>query len=138
MPIYEIKGPVSTIRPEPGDAEQMPPVDVVRPVIRVRHYEGGRREQEGGKRRRSDFLYAFEEKGLRRLIEHVNADLERHKIPIHLVLLAAEEGFLLEVYDCTDQRVCRAVRDQEIGAAELPALLRKLQSEAGLLVDTIF
>jgi hypothetical protein len=135
MSIYEIKDPQPPLQPETPRRESTPPVDGVRPVVRIRHYEGGRREGEGKKGHRPGSLPPAQERELRQLVDRVNRDLERQKIPIHLILIAAGEGFLLEVYDCTDRQVCRAVRDLEISAADLPGFLLRLQGEAGLLVD---
>lgn len=136
MPVYEIKGPEPPLQPEPT-GEQPLQVDGIRPVVRIRHYEGGHRKPEGGKGRRAGSLSGLAGKGLRRLVDRLNGELLRHNVPIHLVLMAAEEGLLLEVYDCTDQQVCRSIHDLEIRAAELPFLLGKLQKEAGLMVDVI-
>lgn len=136
MPIYEIKRPEPPLRPENADRESSLSVDGVRPVIRIRRYEGGRGKQKFGKRRRPETGWV-KEKALRVSIDRANEELERHNVPIHLVLVAGEGGFFLEIYDRTDKQVCRAIRDLEIEAAELPSLLGKLQKEAGLMVDII-
>jgi hypothetical protein len=107
------------------------------PIIRIRRYQG-RQDQlqptSSDKRPLPD--PAGDEKSLRQLLRRFNDDLERHGIPLHLVLIAEEEDYLLEIYDCTRQQVCLVIRDLEIRPADLPVLLRKLQREAGLLVDT--
>ncbi|MDA8163469.1 MAG: hypothetical protein M0017_00360 [Desulfobacteraceae bacterium] len=137
MTIYEIKDPQSSPRPEPPSRQAAPPVDGVRPVVRIRRGGGSGGEGRGRKGNPPEPFPPAQEHELRQLIEQVNRDLEHHAIPLRLVLLAAPDGLLLEIFDCTGGQLCRAVRDLEIDAAELPAFLAKLQREAGLLVDTL-
>jgi hypothetical protein len=137
MPIYEIKNPQPPGRPESPHQESPSPVNGVRPVIRIRHYTGRRRRPGSWKRSPPAAAPTAEEKKLGHQIAQTNEKLEKHQVPIRLVLIAADEGFFLEVYDCTDQQVCRAVRDLEIDAAQLPFFLTKLQQEVGLMIDTI-
>ncbi|HSR37069.1 MAG TPA: hypothetical protein VLL73_07780, partial [Desulfurivibrionaceae bacterium] len=78
-----------------------------------------------------------ETEAVRHLVERVNLSLDDHRILLHLVLVRTDEGYVLDVYDCTGNEACTVVRDFEIAIADLPLLLRNLEEEAGLLIDTI-
>jgi hypothetical protein len=138
MPVHEIKNPVPPFGPAVPRSENPGPVRRPTPVIRIKRYQGRQeqaKQRPGGKG--PALIPAADEKMLRLLLRQFNDNLERHGIPLHLVLLVEDEGYLLEIYDCTRQQVCMVLRDLEIQAGDLPALLGKLQREAGLLVDTI-
>ncbi len=90
------------------------------------------------KRRRK--IMALDGDGVRRarkLIEHVNANLEACGILMHLVLIEDENGFALDVYDCSGAEVCQVIHDIEIGLHELPSLLVRLQMESGIMFDRV-
>ncbi len=72
---------------------------------------------------------------LQQLIDQVNASLKAHGVEIHIALLRKEEGYALEIYDCTSLEVCRIIKTEAVNIAELPLLLKNLQEGAGLLVD---
>lgn len=137
MPVYEVRNP-TPVPPEPESkprtAEQ---VDDLRPVAKVRYFRRQwiRRRWEYGKSVEGA-LVPTAEKSVRRLIDKVNQDLERQNVKIHLRLLKEEENYLLDIYDCSDNKVCNIIGDLIIPLDDLPHFIKNLQEEAGVLLDT--
>lgn len=75
------------------------------------------------------------ERSVRDLLERVNNDLARQGLAIHLVLLPEGNGYLLEIYDCSDSSVCAIVKEEIVTLNELPALITRLQKEVGVLFN---
>lgn len=76
------------------------------------------------------------ERTLQALIFQANQDFVSHGVDIHLGLKKTGEGYELDIYDCTDGNVCKLVKDDTIHIQDLALLVRNLQQEAGILVDT--
>ena len=113
------------------------PIGQVGPVTRLRYL---RRELRKRKRAGSGKLILASpqvEKTFRMMIEQFNQGMETQGIQIYLVLVPEAAGYSIDVYDCTDKRLCRLVREVYIGDDELPEMIRNLQEKAGLLVDII-
>ena len=89
------------------------------------------------KRKDKKKLSGAELKDVLNLLKRVNDDLAEHDVLIRLVLSKDDEGFALDVYDCTNQTECRIINDIIINVDELSILLRNLHQETGLLVDTV-
>lgn len=136
----EIKFP----RIQPLDAyragRKVEAVDGSQPVFRIGAFkrEWDRRRGAAQQPRRPGMLSPEEAEAVRQLVERVNANLDDHHILLHLVLVQTEEGVSVEVYDCTGQDACTVMRDFEIAVSDLPLLLRNLEEESGLLIDTVF
>ena len=76
------------------------------------------------------------ERAVRLLIERANKDLKQHSIKVHLSLHSVENDYILDIYDCSDNLVCNVVADAIIPLKDIPMLIRHLQEEAGILIDT--
>lgn len=76
-------------------------------------------------------------KTLSLLIEQVNRNFHAGNVDIHLALVKNENGYELDIHDCSNGQVCRLVRETEIHLDDLPKLLRNLQTESGILIDTV-
>ncbi|MDF1615711.1 hypothetical protein [Desulfurivibrio dismutans] len=113
-------------------------VDPVPPVARIGAFkqEWNRRRGEQRQSPRPRSLNAEQEREVRRQLRYANGKLEEQGILLRLVLSRQEDGFHLDVYDCTDDTMCHLAADLVITLDELPMLLRNLEEEAGLLVDT--
>ncbi|MEW6594454.1 MAG: hypothetical protein AB1413_06230 [Thermodesulfobacteriota bacterium] len=137
----EIKFPrVVPVDPYRAD-RRVEAVDGTAPIARIGAFkrEWNRRRGTGGHQagRRATSLSPDEAEAVRLLMERVNTSLEDHRIMLHLVLVRTDEGFSVDVYDCTGNESCTVVRDFEIAPDDLPLLLRNLEEEAGLLIDTV-
>ncbi len=140
MPVYEIKNP-NPLPPQKAVPlrEDLDPAERVKYVERV-----GRFKTEWARRRKKELpasgrvtLSFEEEKEVRSMIDKVNMDLENHGVLIHLSLVRDEDGFSIDVYDCTSEKICTIVRDIVIDVGDLPSLLYNLQKETGLIIDKV-
>lgn len=137
----EIKFPPH-VRVEPfKPGEEVVPVEGVAPLKRIGAFqqEWRRSRQQAGRRESRD--KATELPGgperVKELVDQVNRGLDDQGILLHLVLIRDEEGYTLDVYDCTDNEVCTVIRDFIVQVDELPLLAYKLENRIGLLVDTV-
>ena len=121
--------------------EEVVPTEMVAPLKRIGDFqkEWSRSRQESGKREKRERIIELPggPKRVTELVDRVNKNLADHGILLHLVLIKDDDGFTLDVYDCTDEKVCTVIRDFVIDVDELPKLARKLEKEIGLLVDTV-
>ncbi|MEW6519982.1 MAG: hypothetical protein AB1461_11260 [Thermodesulfobacteriota bacterium] len=76
------------------------------------------------------------ERDLRHVLTRVNADLSANGLPLHLVFARHEGGYALNVYDCSDNELCRLTRDVPLKFEELTATLDNLQHETGIIINT--
>ena len=75
------------------------------------------------------------EKSIRLTLGQVNADMAAQGSPLHLVFARHEDGFALDVYDCSYNEACRLAYDVPIPLDSLPEVLGNLQHETGIIVD---
>lgn len=142
MVVFEIKdasSPAATALPRPQRGKEVAPAQPVNRLAAVNqllyHREWGRERKKGP---RQMFALDGDDLGrVRNLTARLNEHLAACGILIHLVLIEDENGFALDVYDCSSGEVCQVIYDLEIGLDELPALLLRLQMEAGLMVDKV-
>lgn len=136
----EFKFPEPPARAKPrGKARGVERIDAIPPVLPVKRY--WRKWQKSKDRqfvdRVDESLPDGVEKSLQISIDKVNSNLRKHDVPIHLALVRRNGAYELDVYDCSDRRICRLIRDHEVHLDDLMGLLRNLQEEAGILVDTV-
>ena len=130
------------VRVEPYKAgEELEVVEGIAPLKRIGDFQQAwrRAREEAGRRERRE--KAAELPGgprqVKELVEQDNRRLDDQGILLHLVLVKDEEGYTLDVYDCTDNQVCTVIRDFIVQVDELPMLAYKLENKIGLLVDTV-
>ena len=115
--------------------------DMVAPLKRIGdfHREWSRSRQQSGKRKEREKAADLPggAKRVRELVEQVNKNLAAQGILLHLVLIRDAEGYMLDVYDCTNEQVATVIRDFVIDIDDLPVLVYKLEHEVGLLIDTV-
>lgn len=134
----EIKFP-RPIRIDPYRSQKkVDPIGGLAPVARIGAFRREwHRDKEERRQQAQAFLSPVEETAVRCLVEQVNNHLENQKILIHLVLIKDEHGYSLDIYDCTGNEQCAIIGDVVIDLNDLPVLLKNLQQEAGILLDTI-
>ena len=133
----EIKFP-RPIRIDPYRTEKkVDPIGGLTPVARIGAFTREWRRNREERRQQGQILSSPEETSVRRLVDQVNTHLENQKILIHLVLIKDEHGYSLDVYDCTGNEQCSIIGDVVIDLNDLPVLLKNLQQEAGILLDTV-
>ena len=78
-----------------------------------------------------------EVRAVRYQVQRANRDFEQQGVQLRLLLTRTDDGWLIDVYDCTDDTVCQLAADLHLTVDELPALLRNLEAESGLIIDTV-
>jgi len=140
MVVYEIKKPtplpVKQPTPIRKDLSPVEKVVAATPVDKLLKRWRRTKERQGESRRKAP-LSQEAKTDVRALIARTNTDLQRQSVPIRLVLTKEDDGYVIDVYDCHDADACRIVGDLIINLDELPVLLRNLDRESGILVDTI-
>lgn len=118
--------------------KKVDPIGGLAPVTRIGAFKHEWQRDKEGRRNPEASLNSFPEEGsLRNLVEQVNTHLEKQEILIHLVLIKDEHGFSLDIYDCSGSEQCSIIGDVVIDLNDLPVLLKNLQQQAGILLDTI-
>lgn len=114
-------------------------LDGIAPAVRIGAFKKEWQRRKGVERgkREPTFLGFDEERAIRSLIYKINDHLEEQNILIHLVLIKEEDGFTIDVYDCTSGDTCKVIHDIIINVEDVPTLLRNLQQESGILIDTV-
>ncbi len=110
------------------------------PVARIGAFmrEWSRRRGEGQARQAREKFSSTDGETIKKMLDRVNASLEEQRILLHLMLIRdADGGYMIDVYDCTGGDRCSIVRDIVIDLNDLPLLLRNLEEETGILVDTV-
>jgi hypothetical protein len=141
--VYEVRNPT----PPPPDPAPIrkdihPPV----PIGRVRPIDPLVLRQEWEKRKitkRKEVGHPVEtesrpplaEKVIRDLVRKANEDLAASGVPLHLVLARNEEGFALDVYDCSDNAVCEVTQEVPLDLHNLLITLDNLEHETGIIVN---
>lgn len=140
MVVYEIKktSPTPSEHPKPIRRD-LDPVDKVNPASPVDSLlkRWRRHKERRGEQRRQEPLTPDAERDVRAMVDKVNQRLTKQSVPIRLALVAEEEGYLIDVYNCQDEESCRTIADLLIDLEDLPVLLRNLEQEVGILVDTV-
>ena len=141
--VYEVKNPTPPpTDPSPIRKEIHPPL----PIGRVRPVDPLVLRQEWEKRRQNKHRGTgaqeypqsrplLAEKSIRDLIAQTNADLAASGVPLHLVLVKNEEGFTLDIYDCSDNVACQLSQEVPLDLGNLLTILDNLEHETGIIVN---
>lgn len=142
MVVFEIKDSaavVTTSLPKPLRKDMSPALAVqhVQAIgdLLTRRDQG--REKGGQKGRRMVPLEEVSVREICRLLEETNHQLERQGTMIHLLLVADDTGFAIDLYDCSDGNVCQIIHDVSLGVNDLSVLLSRLTQKVGIMVDTV-
>lgn len=143
MVVYEIKDPAAVVTtaypklPRPGHIEPTVAVQDFHTLGKLfaRREQGKEREGRPGRR-----MVSLDQAAVReacRLVAQINSQMEAQGTMIHLVLVADEDGFAIDLYDCSDSTVSRCIHDISIGVNDLQILLARLTQKTGIMVDTM-
>lgn len=142
--VYRLDNPaLPAAGPEPLDRQvpQPTPLPAIHPVADARlrqlqqHFGEGR-GPEATERRPALSPAIRTEQAIRTALGRLNADLAAQELPLHLVLARNDQGFALDVYDCSFNELCRLTYDIPISMDDVTGLLARLEQETGLIVDT--
>lgn len=134
---YEIRDPKpNPPDPKPKRKEVMPPP----PTYGVRAVGSLILRQEWEKRKNrlrevKETRPPLEERSLRQMVSQVNEDMATNGLPLHLVLAKNKEGYSLDIYDCSDDELCRLAQEVPLDLNNLLTILDNLQHETGIIVN---
>jgi len=141
--VYEVRNPTPPPPdPVPTRRDLHPPVPIgrVRPIDPlVLRQEWAKRKKtkrkEAGLTGESELRPPLAEKAIRDLVRQANEDLAASGVPLQLVLARNEEGFALDIYDCSDEAVCEVAQEVPLDLNNLVTILDNLEHEAGIIVN---
>lgn len=76
------------------------------------------------------------EKSLQSAVDQINENFQANSIDIHLSVARVRNKYVLDIYDCSDQRLCRLIGKKGVGLDEIPEFLHRLQEQVGVVMDT--
>ena len=137
--VHEIRNPTpGPGEPAPVPPELQPPLPAgrARPVGRAALRQAWARQQSGVYEENIPASIPAMERDLRHVLTRVNADLTANGLPLHLVIAKNEAGYAVDVYDCSDNEVCRLTHDVPLKFEDLTITLDNLQNETGIIINT--
>lgn len=138
LAVHEIRNPnPGPGEPAPVSTEIQPaaPAGMTRPVDMAALRQIWTRQRPGVYEEKIPPTVPALEKDLRRVLSRVNEDLAVSGLPLHLVIARSETGYAVDVYDCSDNEVCRLTYDVPLKREELTTVLENLQHETGIIID---
>ena len=134
---YEVSNPnPAPAEPAPIPTEVRPPL----PAARVRQVGRAALRQAWSNYRTRAYeenippAAPVAERDLRHVLSQVNADMAANGLPLHLVFARNESGYALNVYDCSDNELCRLTRDVPLKFEDMT--ITNLQQETGIIINT--
>ena len=138
MAVYEIRDQKpAPPEPKPIRREVVRPVPIgrVRPVDRLVLKQEWERRKENRQHEEVQSRPPLAERSSRQMISQVNEDLAANGLPLRLVLVKNNEEYSLDIYDCSDDTVCRLSQEVHIDLKELLTTLDNLQHETGIIIN---
>ncbi len=111
-------------------------VENITPVVSLNYMARLWKRRRGRRYMDEEELPSEAEKNLQSVINQVNENFREHKVDIHLSLARVRNKYVLDIYDCSDLRLCRLIGKKGITLENLPDFLRNLQENVGLVLDT--
>ena len=141
--VYELRNPTPPpADPEPIRKDLQPPLPIGRvrrvdPLVLRQEWEKRKKtkRKESGGREELPPRPPLAEKSLHDLIQQTNEDLNASGVPVQLVLAKTEEGFALDIYDCSDDAVCTVTQEVPLDLDNLLTILDNLEHEAGIIIN---
>jgi hypothetical protein len=133
---FPYRNPLSSQTVSPYLIPKLPPVNNITFTARLNEFKK-KFKKPSEKQKQSKAVLSKEKLiQIKSMIRKLNNDLEQQGILIHLILIKDEDGYAIDVYDCTDEN-CAVVSDLIINIDDMPSLLRNLQKESGMLIDQV-
>ena len=141
--VYEVRNPTPP-PPDPlptrKDLHPSLPIGRVRPVdplVLRQEWEKRKKakRKESGLQEEQEPRPPLAEKSIQQMIKQANEDLIASGVPLQLVLAKTEEGFALDIYDCSDDAVCQVTQEVPLDLNNLLTILDNLEHEAGIIVN---
>ncbi|MFP3982579.1 MAG: hypothetical protein ACLFV2_02670 [Desulfurivibrionaceae bacterium] len=113
-------------------------VEEVTPVVSLNHMARLWRRRRGRRylgEEDEKFLSEME-KNLQTAVDQINENFQANNIDIHLSVARVRNKYVLDIYDCSDQRLCRLIGKKGVDLDDLPEFFRRLQEKVGVVLDT--
>ena len=136
--VYEIRDPKpGAEEPKPTRKDVMPLLSMgrVRPVDPLVLRQEWERRKEAGQQEELPPRPPLAERSIRQMVSRANEDLIANGLPLRLVLAKDQEGYSLDIYDCSDDEVCRLTQEVPLDLNELVTILDNIQHETGIIVN---
>lgn len=141
--VYEVRNPTPPpAEPRPIRKDLHPPLPIGRvrpvdPLVLRQEWEKRKKTkyQESGRQEEPKLRPPLGEKAIRDLVKQANADLAASGAPLHLVLVQNAEGFVLDIYDCSDDAICQVTQEVPLDLNHLLTILDNLEHEAGIIIN---
>jgi hypothetical protein len=141
--VYELRNPTPPpADPEPIRKDLQPPLPIGRvrrvdPLVLRQEWEKRKKtkRKESGVREELPPRPPLAEKAIHDLIQQTNEDLNASGVPVQLVLAKTEEGFALDIYDCSDDAVCTVTQEVPLDLSNLLTILDNIEHEAGIIIN---
>ena len=139
VPVYEIRDPApAPAAPKPTRKDLSPalPIGRVRPVDRlVLRQEWEKRKEERGRQAELPLSPSLTERSIQQMVNQANEDLAANGLPLRLVLVKNDEGYSLDIYDCSGADICRLSQEVPLDLNHLLTTLDNIQHETGIIVN---
>lgn len=140
VPVYEIRDqkPLPS-EPKPRAKRVFPPTPIgrVRPVDRLALRQEWEKRKENRQQEEVRPPQSLEERSIREMISRANEDLTANGLPLRLVLAKDDEGYRLDIYDCSFDEECRLSHDVRLDLNKLVTILDNIQHETGIIVNVM-
>lgn len=138
VPVYEIRDPTpapSAPKPMRKDLSPSLPIGRVRPVDRLVLRQEWEKRKERGRRPEPSPRPSLTERSIQQMVNQANEDLAANGLPLRLVLAKNDEGYSLDIYDCSDETLCRLAQEVPLDLNHLLTTLDNIQHETGIIVN---
>lgn len=138
VPVYEVRDPTpapSAPKPIRKDLSPSLPIGRVRPVDRLVLRQEWEKRKERGRRPTPSPRPSLTERSLQQMVNQANEDLTANGLPLRLVLAKNDEGYSLDIYDCSDETLCRLAQEVPLDLNHLLTTLDNIQHETGIIVN---
>jgi hypothetical protein len=137
--VYEVNSQkTAPLEPEPETkpVEPTPPVEKAGLLNLFFHWTSGVKEKEADSPIYIPYNKLTEEEVLRKIIHHFNESQVNKNLPTRLALASTAEGLALDVYDCSDNIVCRLAYNAPLGSSSLTQIMDHLRKDDGVFINT--
>ena len=109
-----------------AEARRVREVYGISPLMAINHFTSRNKRWPASTRRYGPESRNRLHHSLVMMIDQANSNLQSLGLDIHISLVQHEDGFALDIYDCSSGRLCEMIGKEDISLAELPTLLKNL------------
>lgn len=111
-------------------------IEDITPVVSLNHMARLWKRRRGRSYLKEKEFLSEAEENLQSVVDQVNENFQVNNMDIHLNVARIRNKYVLDIYDCSDQRLCRLIGKRGVSLEDLPEFLRRLQEKVGLVLNT--